>query len=71
MGKIYNEEFHKLYTSSNVTAMTKLKEKKWEGQLERLNLRGLWARKQMELVQDEAELRACLLAVFHQNFAIR
>jgi hypothetical protein len=54
MGKIYKEEFHKLYTSSNFTAVTKLRRKKWEGQLARLNLKGLWATKQMELlvVQD-------------------
>jgi len=25
----YKEEFHKLYTSSNVSAVTKLRRKKW------------------------------------------
>ena len=52
MGKVYNEEFHKLYTSSNVTAVAKLRIKKWEGQLARQNLKELWATKQVELVQN-------------------
>jgi hypothetical protein len=65
MGKMYKEDFHKLYTSSNVTGVTKLRRKKWKGQLARLNLRALWARMQMELVQDWAEHRAYVLALFH------
>jgi hypothetical protein len=52
MAGIYKDEFHKLSTSSNVTVVTKLRRKKWKGQLARLNLRGLSVKKLMELVQD-------------------
>jgi hypothetical protein len=70
MRKIYNEEFHKHYTSSKITVITKLRREKWEGQLARLNLRGLWVKKQMELVRDLAEHRAYVLAVFHRRILL-
>jgi hypothetical protein len=41
MGKLCKEEFHKLYTTSNDTVVTKLRRKKWQRQVGRLNRRVL------------------------------
>jgi hypothetical protein len=41
MRKIYNKEFQKPYSSSEVTVVTKLRRKKWKAQLARKDIGGL------------------------------